>query len=77
MDRLLLGVLFIIETGDDCLFVERCILIYFKQLSKMLYRTAMSVTIDSEGGGGGNMLDIMFEDCFVIKWYQYNYFKHM
>lgn len=53
MDRLLLGVLFIIETGDDCLFVERCILIYFKQISKMLYRTAMSVTIDSEGGGGG------------------------
>lgn len=52
MDRLLLGVLFIIETGDDCLFVERCILKYFKQLSKMLYRTAMSVTIDSEGGGG-------------------------
>lgn len=51
MDRILLGVLFIIETGDDCLFVERCILIYFKQLS--LYRTAMSVTIDSEGEGGG------------------------
>lgn len=52
MDRILLGVLFIIETGDDYLFVERCILKYFKQLSKMLYRTAMSVTIDSEGGGG-------------------------
>lgn len=59
MDRLLLGVLFIIETGDDCLFVERCILKYFKQLSQILYRTAMSVTIDSEGGGG-NMIDIMF-----------------
>lgn len=23
------------------------------------------------------MMDIMFEDCFVIKWYQYSYFKHM
>lgn len=53
MDRLLLGVISLIETGDDCLVVDRCILIYFKQLSKMLYRTAMSVTIDSEGVGGG------------------------
>lgn len=52
MDRLLLGVISLIETGDDCLVVDRCILIYFKQLSKVLYRTAMSITIDSEGGGG-------------------------
>lgn len=42
----------------------------------MFYRIVMFVIIDLEGGGG-NMFDIMFEDCFVIKWYQYNYFKYM
>lgn len=43
---------------------------------------ALSVTIDSIDseekikGGGVNMIHNMFEDFFVIKWYQYKYFKH-